>query len=172
MKDEYYNSIASGYDSLHMEEQLQKMTTIIADMGKDIPKKDEKLLDVGCGTGISTSVWNCDCTGIDPSRELIEIAHRKYPNKRFLVGNAEELPFPDKSFDIVISITAIHNFDDIKKGILEMKRVCKDRAVFSVLKKAKDIEDIQKYIIINFRIKRIMMEEKDLIFICSRREKG
>lgn len=173
LSDGYYDGIAEGYDSLHMAEQLQKMTEIIAAMGPDIPKKKETLLDVGCGTGISTSVWVCDCTGIDPSPELIKKAQQKFAgqqNKRFMVGNAEELPFPDKSFDVVISITAIHNFSDVKKGIIEMKRVGKDRFVFSVLRKAKQIEDIQKYIMISFRVKRIIMEEKDLIFICERRD--
>lgn len=169
----YYDEIAGGYDELHMAEQLQKMTEIIAAMGEDIPKKKDKLLDVGCGTGISTSVWVCDCTGIDPSEKLIAVAQKKYanhPNKRFIVGSGEELPFPDRSFDVVISITAIHNFSDVKKGILEMKRVGKDRFVFSVLRKSARIEDIQKYIIISFRVKRIIMEEKDLIFICGRRD--
>ena len=169
----YYDEIADGYDELHMVEQLQKMTEIIAAMGPDIPKKKDKLLDVGCGSGISTSVWVCDCTGIDPSEKLIAVAQKKYANqqnKRFMVGNAEEMPFADKAFDVVISITAIHNFSDVKKGIIEMKRVGKDRFVFSVLRKAVQIEDIQKYIMISFKVKRIIMEEKDLIFICCRRD--
>ncbi|MBU2561249.1 MAG: methyltransferase domain-containing protein [Nanoarchaeota archaeon] len=170
MEDKFYDEIAQGYDSLHMAEQLQKMTMIIADMGADIPKKNEKLLDVGCGTGISTSVWNCDCTGIDPSEELIEIAQKKQPKKKFLVGQAEELPFPDKSFDVVICITAVHNFKDIKKGLMEMKRVCKDRLVISVLKRSQKLEEIEKLIIINFKIKKIIMEEKDLIFLCGLRQ--
>ncbi|MBW2972649.1 methyltransferase domain-containing protein [Candidatus Woesearchaeota archaeon] len=170
MADKFYDDMAEGYDELHFAEQLQKMTAIIADIGQDIPKKNEKLLDVGCGTGISTSVWNCECTGIDPSEELIKIAQKKFPRKKFVVGRAEELPFPDKSFDVVISITSIHNFSDIKKGINEMKRVCRSRAVFSVLRKSQKAEEIEKLIIINFRIKRIIMEEKDLIFICGLRE--
>ncbi|MBN1544510.1 methyltransferase domain-containing protein [Candidatus Woesearchaeota archaeon] len=173
MEDKFYDEIAQGYDSLHMAEQLQKMTMIIADMGADIPKKNEKLLDVGCGTGISTSVWNCDCTGIDPSKELIDIAkkkHSKDPKKQFIVGHAEELPFPDKSFDVVICITAVHNFKDIKKGIMEMKRVCRDRLVISVMKKAQKLDEIEKLIIINFKIKKIIMEEKDLIFLCGMRQ--
>jgi ubiquinone/menaquinone biosynthesis C-methylase UbiE len=168
-KKDFYGGIASGYDELYMAEQLQKMTSIIAELGADVPKKKEKLLDVGCGTGISTSVWKCECTGIDPSSELIEIAKKKYPGKTFLVGKAEKLPFPDKSFDVVICITAIHNFDDVRQGLIEMKRVCKDRVVITVLRKSKKVEDIQKYIIINFRVKRIVMEEKDLIFVCGLR---
>ncbi|MBW2963835.1 methyltransferase domain-containing protein [Candidatus Woesearchaeota archaeon] len=163
----YYDSIAEGYDELHMAEQLQKMTAIIAELGTDIPKKGEKLLDVGCGSGISTSVWNCDCTGIDPSEKLIEIAKKNYPKKKFLVASAEEIPFPDDYFDVVISITAVHNFTDFRKGLLEMKRVGKGRFVISILRKSAKAEEITKMIMINFKVKRIVMEDKDLIFLCG-----
>ena len=120
------------------------MTAIIAELGEDIPRKGEKLLDVGCGSGISTSVWNCDCTGIDPSEKLIEIAHKNYPGKRFVVASAEDIPFPDGAFDILISITAIHNFKDVRKAINEMKRVCKGRFVITVLRKAAKVDEIAK----------------------------
>jgi ubiquinone/menaquinone biosynthesis C-methylase UbiE len=166
----FYDSIAEGYDELHMAEQLRKMSDILAALGTDIPKKTEKLLDVGCGSGISTSVWSCDCTGIDPSEKLIGIAKKNYPKKKFLVGKAEELPFPDRSFDIVICVTSIHNFDDVRKGIFEMKRVGKDRFAITVLRKSQKVDEIEKLIIINFRIKKVVMEDKDLIFICKRRD--
>ena len=169
MADEFYDKIAPGYDELYMAEQLQKMTAVIAAMGPDVPKRNEKLLDVGCGTGISMSVWNCECTGIDPSSELIDIAKKKYPKKNFVVGVAEKLPFPDKSFDIVTSITAVHNFTDIRQAFSEIKRVCKDRVVITALRKSKKIEEIEKLVIINFRIKRIVLEEKDIIFVCGLR---
>ncbi len=168
----FYDEIADGYDELHMGEQLRKMTAIIAAMGEYIPKKPEKLLDVGCGSGISTSVWSCDCTGIDPSDNLIAVAKKNHPKLRFYVGRAEELPFPDKSFDVVICITAVHNFHDIRRGIEEMKRVGKDRFVITVLRKSNKIEEIEKLIILNFKVKKIVMEDKDLIFICRSREWG
>lgn len=165
----FYDEISTGYDELHMAEQLAKMTEIIAAVGADIPKKAEKLLDVGCGSGISTSVWSCDCTGIDPSESLIALAKKKYPKIRFYVGRAEELPFPDKSFDVVLCVTAVHNFHDIKKGIIEMKRVGKRLFIITALKKSKNIDEIEKFVIINFKIKKIISEEKDLIFICGPR---
>lgn len=169
---QFYDEIAEGYDELHREEQLRKMTAIIAAMGALVPKKSEKLLDVGCGSGISTSVWSCDCTGIDPSDNLIAIAKKNHPKLRFYVGRAEELPFPDKSFDVVICITAIHNFHDLRKGIDEMKRVGKDRFVITVLRKSKRVEEIEKLIILNFKVSKIIVEDKDIIFIGRSREWG
>ncbi len=165
--DKYYDNIAQGYDELHTEEQLNKMIEIVAALGADVPKKNERLLDVGCGTGISTSVWSAKCFGIDPSKELIDIAKKKHPGKEFTVAAAEAIPFPDKSFDVVISVTSIHNFTDIRKAIMEMRRVGKDRFVITLLRKSKQIDEITKLIIINFRVKKIVQEDKDLIFICK-----
>jgi len=167
-EDGYYDSIASGYDDLHGDEQQKKMREILEALGSEAPGKDDLLLDVGCGSGISTSVWQCSCTGIDPSKELIKIAREKYPDRKFIVGEAESLPFPNDSFDAVISITSMHNFNDIRKGIAEMKRVGKNLFVISVLRKSEKIEEIEKLVIINFKVRKMIMEDKDLIFICGK----
>lgn len=174
MRDDskFYDAIAEGYDELHMAEQLRKMSDILAALGSDIPKKAEKLLDVGCGSGISTSVWSCDCTGIDPSEKLVDVAKKNYPKKKFLVGKAEELPFPDDSFDMVICVTAIHNFADVRKGISEMKRVGKKKFVITILRKSGQAEDIEKLVILNFKVKKIVMEEKDIIMVCEKHSWG
>lgn len=169
-KGKYYDQIAEGYDALHKDEQIQKLAKIISSIDpKFLPKKSDSLLDVGCGSGISTAPWECRCVGFDPSIELIKIARNNYPKKHFFVAMAENIPFPGDSFDFVICITAIHNFSDIKRGINEMKRVGKKGFIFTVLKKSKNIDNIQKLIIINFRIIKIIMEDKDIIFICEHR---
>ena len=168
--ESFYDKIASGYDELYMAEQFSKISEMMQALGADIPKKTDRLLDVGCGTGISTSVWKSECVGIDPSRELIAIAQRNYPKRKFMVGKAESLPFPDQSFDVVISVTSIHNFDDVRKGIEEMKRVGKRLFIITALRKSAKIAEIEKLIILNFKINKIVVEEKDIIFICGPRQ--
>jgi ubiquinone/menaquinone biosynthesis C-methylase UbiE len=154
---DFYNIAAKSYDSLHKEEQLNKLNII----SKYIrPKKDETLLDVGCGTGISTKFWNCKAIGIDPSKELVKICGSKCK-----VGKAENLPFKDKSFDYVISVTAIQNFDNIEKGLKEMKRVAKGHIIITALKKSQKIKTIRKLINRHFKAHKELQEEKDLIFI-------
>jgi ubiquinone/menaquinone biosynthesis C-methylase UbiE len=154
-----YDSIASGYDELHKEEQLKKLR-IIRD---NIPvEKEDRLLDVGCGTGFSLDFFDCGCTGVEPSKEMIAQSANK---SRIVLGRAENLPFEDNSFDVVISVTAIHNFEDIEKGLKEMKRVGKDRFAFSVLKKAKTFDRIKKLIFSLFTIKKEIEEDKDVIFM-------
>jgi len=173
--DKYYDSISSGYDELHGEEQLKKLELIGKEIRtskdntlKDFIAQSGKLLDVGCGTGISTAFFKAkEKEGIDPSRELIKIASQNYPTIKFIVGRAEELSYKDKSFDTIISLTAIQNFSDISKGLDEMKRVGKDKFILTFLKKSKGRKLIEKLIEKKFHVIKKVEEEKDVIYFCK-----
>jgi demethylmenaquinone methyltransferase/2-methoxy-6-polyprenyl-1,4-benzoquinol methylase len=162
--DKYYDEIASGYDELHEQEQLKKLEIIKKEL--KISKKT-KLLDVGCGTGISSN-FDCDVTGIDPSEELLKIAGEKFTDKQFILASAENLLFKNKEFNVVVSLTAIQNFDDLEKGLKEIKRVGKEFALSYLKKsnKAKEIEEKINKIFSNYKIKKIE-EEKDIILIIN-----
>ncbi len=159
----YYDDIAKGYDELYREEQLKKLNLIrekLKEFGIDITR-DTKLLDVGCGTGISTDFWNCDAAGIDPSECLLD--QNKGKKSRLIKAYAEDIPFPDNSFDIVISITSIQNFCDIEKGLQEIKRVGRNYFALSFLKNSEKAGMIKELIEKIFDVKEIVEEEKDLI---------
>ncbi|MFH1316302.1 MAG: class I SAM-dependent methyltransferase [Candidatus Woesearchaeota archaeon] len=160
----YYDKIAKGYNELHGEEQKKKLAVIKENL---VVKGTDKLLDVGCGTGLSSG-FGCEVFGLDPSKELLKQC--PLPDDHKILGKAEKIPFKDSYFDIVISVTAVHNFDDIEKGISEMKRVGKGRFVFSVLKSTKS-EEIKKIIEHNFMIEKEIEEEKDIIIIAKKIEK-
>jgi len=156
----YYNEISKGYDELHGEEQMRK-ARIIA--GRLDPAKNDCLLDVGSGNGAYLALFDCQVTGIDPSEELVN----KYGGEhKLIVGKAENMPFQDNTFDIVMSITSIHNFDSIEKGLKEMRRVGRDGFVFSVLKKSKNAARIEKLINKFFVVDEIVEERIDRIFFC------
>lgn len=156
---QYYDTIAEAYDELHGEEQANKLKIISKYIS---PKSGDRILDVGCGTGIC-SVWSCFSAGIDPSFGLIKQAKKK--GKNFIQATSEYLPFKDHSFDYVISVTAIHLFKDIDKGLREIKRVGKERFIFSILKKSSKSEDIIKKIKSLFRIRKQIKGERDIILI-------
>jgi len=147
----YYDDIAASYDELHGSEQKKKLGII-----KQYIKG--KCLDVGCGTGLSTPEG---AAGIDPSPGLLKLNK----NKEKVLGFAENLPFPDKSFDTVISITAIHNFKNIEQALKEIKRVSRGRIIISLLKKAKDFHTIKKKIVSEISPEKTIEEEKDFIFL-------
>ena len=157
----YYDKISSGYNELYEEEQIKKLNLI---KSKIEIRKGLKLLDVGCGSGISSDFW-CFVVGIDPSMELLRINNSKMK----VLGVAEALPFKDGSFDYVVSITSIHNFSDAGKSLNEMLRVGKNYFVFSVLRKSKGFNKIRKLFNDNLKIDDIIEEEKDTIFFCQKR---
>ena len=150
---DYYSSIAESYDELYGEEQRKKIELILHHYPNLVT---ENVLDVGCGTASYVSLFK-RYTGIDDAKNML-----KHPN--CVLGEAEHLPFPDHSFDVVMSITAIHNFKDTEKAIQEMKRVSKGKIIISVLKRSQKFKEIQQGIQKYFKVK-IIEEEKDIIFI-------
>ncbi|MEM3126692.1 MAG: class I SAM-dependent methyltransferase [Candidatus Woesearchaeota archaeon] len=160
----YYDEIAHSYNELHGEEQKKKVKIILDYFKKQkISLNKKKILDVGCGTGIATKEFST--IGIDPSIKLLQKCG--FP---VVQGKGERLPFADKSFDIIICLTAIHNFDDWKKGIAEIKRVTKKIAIISVLKKAKQMDLIAREIKKQFKKINEIEEEKDIILFCERQQ--
>lgn len=158
----YYDDIASGYDELYAEEQIQKLDVCKKYIS---PKTDEKLLDVGCGSGISTQ-WDCQCYGCDPSEKLIAIAQDKRKGPEYTVAPAENLPYEDKMFDIIISLTAIQNFSDLKKGIREMKRVLKENGILiiSTLKDGPRMQKIRSVLMSEYSIEQELEDEIDVFW--------
>ena len=62
-----------------------------------------RTLDVACGTGWLTRHLRGDVTGLDASAGMLEIAAERMPAAHFVVGDALELPFADRSFDRVLT---------------------------------------------------------------------
>lgn len=154
----YYNTISPSYNELHGEEQIQKARIILKHLKIN---KSDKLLDVGCGTGIATELFDCDKTGIDPSAELL-----KQCKFKTILGKAEELPFADKSFDIVLCMTAIHHCD-VDKALSEIKRVARRDVVITVLKKANNAKEIIGKIKSVFNVIEVE-EEKDWVWVTTK----
>lgn len=165
----YYDHISQGYDELHRQEQIRKLEIIIPLL--EDKQLNGKLLDVGSGTGFCLDILRqrlgLECWGIEPSQGMIA----QYQGKEhLLLAEAEKIPFSDESFDAVVSLTAIQNFSNIAKGVIEMKRVAKEFApiIISALKKSPRIKVISVALADHLMVDRIIEEEKDLIFVCRR----
>lgn len=83
------------------------------------PKKHERILDLGCGSGQLTFKINAlakEAVGIDKSPEMIADAKMKFKNIAFHVGDAEDFSFDDK-FDSIFSNATLHWIKNQKKAI-------------------------------------------------------
>ena len=99
---------------------------------------NSSLLDVGCAKGfmlydLKKSISKIQIAGIDISNYAIENSMQEV--KEYLkVGNVKELPYKDKSFDVVVSINTIHNLEkkECAKALSEISRVSKKNAFITV----------------------------------------
>jgi SAM-dependent methyltransferase len=84
------------------------------------------MLDVCCGTGLVTAAAagrGARVVGLDFSPAMLNEARRAYPQLQFDEGDAETLPYADRSFDAVVSNFGVHHVPDPGKPIAEAYRV-------------------------------------------------
>lgn len=100
-----------------------------------------RVLDAGCGEGVLSVILaakGCLVTGIDISAPNIERAKALakemgvHDKITFLQGDAEQLPFPDQSFDVVVSCHVLEHLPSFDQGLREIHRVSKGRAVIAL----------------------------------------
>lgn len=82
-------------------------------------------LDVGCGTGYSSSNSPLNVIGLDFSFLNLKLNKTTKPDAKLIQGSAYNLPFKDNSFDLVYGWEFLHHLDDPDKAVKEMMRVTK-----------------------------------------------
>jgi ubiquinone/menaquinone biosynthesis C-methylase UbiE len=106
------------------------------------PRKGEKALDVGCGTGNFTLALvekDLDLYGLDVSEKMLAIAARKIAAAGHKVvfhhGTMERIPLADNYFDLVLCVTALESSREPEQAVAEMCRVTRPggRMVIAVL---------------------------------------
>jgi SAM-dependent methyltransferase len=91
--------------------EIQRRTARLLGHHGLLPLGDCEILEVGCGGGWFLATMQtlgasaAKMHGIDLLAESIELARSKYPEFDFRVGNAEELPYADASFDLLLAVT-------------------------------------------------------------------
>lgn len=106
----------------------------IADDVAAVAGADETILEVGCGPGhlaLELAGRGLDVTGLDLDPAMIERARAKSHGREnegrlsptFDVGDASSLPYPDDSFDLVVSTLSMHHWADPAAALTEIARV-------------------------------------------------
>lgn len=112
------------------------MKTILFEKAADIleiaPDSDYHVLDFGCGKGELLGVLaervgpRSQLVGYDAMEESVAIAQARYPNAEFICDKfAEELPFPDASFDVFVTIDTLECIKNKEALLAEIHRVLK-----------------------------------------------
>jgi ubiquinone/menaquinone biosynthesis C-methylase UbiE len=127
---EYFETRSQYKDQKKVNNQIKDLLN---------PTNGDKVLDVGCGTGILTrliapSVFpRGKVMGIDISTHFVEIARHNSQNLRcssvikFDVGDAQKLPYPDQYFDAVLAARLLLYIDHPQRAVKELKRVVKKK---------------------------------------------
>ncbi len=141
-----FDSIARSYDLVNRVlslgvDKIWRKEAIRESFGF-IDKKNIKILDVACGTGDMIKNWikfakrfnkNVEVKGLDPSREMLNIAKEKLPDIEFIQGFATEIPFENETFDIISISFGIRNVLETQKAMDEFYRILKPKGILLIL---------------------------------------
>jgi len=88
----------------------------------------QRVLDVGCGPGALTAelverVGASAVSAVDPSEPFVAAARERHPDVEVRHASAEELPFPDATFDAALAQLVVQFMSDPGAGVVEMRRV-------------------------------------------------
>lgn len=105
----------------------QHLSTQLFERLEDVSRQFECVLDLGAHTGVlASNLAGADQIGqiicLEPSRKMAEIAAQSHATCR---GDLTQLPFADRSFDLITSLQALHWVNDLPTALLEIKRCLK-----------------------------------------------
>lgn len=128
--------------SAPIQDKLEQMLLNVGDMSlkrrarriiKAVePKKGEKIIDLGCGTGyylylLSNLPLNLSLTGFDYDQKALSEAKTMLADKKikFIVGNIHKMPFKENSFDKVVSSEVLEHLENDNLALKETYRILK-----------------------------------------------
>jgi len=146
--EDMFDNIAGKYDFLNrllsMNIDVLWRNKLVNMLKKDHPKN---VLDVATGTGdLAIAVYkgtSAEITGLDLSQKMLDVGIQKVKKQHLqnsismMKGDAENLPFADNKFDAVTVAFGVRNFENLNKGLDELKRVVKENGNVYILEFSK-----------------------------------
>ena len=129
-----FNKQAEKYDTSDYSKYPRECYPFVLNTINNIPFN--KVLDLGCGTGvilkeISSINSDVELFGLDLSENMIAKATQRLGTTANLsVGDAENLPYADNTFDLVCCVESFHHYPNPKKALSEINRVLKNGGLF------------------------------------------
>ncbi len=146
--EDMFDNIAPKYDLLNhvlsLKIDVLWRNTLVKWMKADQPKK---VLDVATGTGdLALAVQKgtgAHITGLDLSQQMLNVGIDKIKKQQLsgeidmIKGDAEHLPFEDNAFDAACVAFGVRNFENLEKGLAEIRRVLKEQKSVYILEFSK-----------------------------------
>lgn len=87
----------------------------------------DRVLDVGCGAGAgvrraAARVGEGSVAAVDPSPTFVSMVRRRVPGADVRLGGAEDVPFEEGAFTVIVSIASLHHWDDRDRGLATLVR--------------------------------------------------
>lgn len=129
-----FNQQAATYDNDIKGQHARSLYPVILKKLSEITY--HTALDLGCGTGemmklILQQNEDKSLYGIDLSEKMLDVAKEKLGNRvKLILGDSEQLPFPDSFFDVVYCNDSFHHYPAPDKVLSEINRVLKPKGVF------------------------------------------
>ena len=126
-----FDVAAEAYDGF-MGRYSRLLSSQLADLAG--VRAGQRAIDVGCGTGALTAelvgrLGPAAVAAVDPSESLVAATAERYPGADVRRAPAEELPFPDDTFDATLAQLVVHLMKDPVAGLAEMRRVTRPDGV-------------------------------------------
>ena len=121
-----YNRFAQTYSSIFVDNNQDSISAYFRYL--DLNWEGQSVLDLGCGDGydlFQLKSKGAAIFGIDASEEMVDLAQKKNPDGLIKIGLFDNIPFPDQSFDYVISKWALQTAAFIDPIYKEIMRVLK-----------------------------------------------
>ena len=143
--EQMFDTISDDYDGLN---RIITFRTDLSWRRKVIKmvanKNPNNILDIATGTGdlaiqFAEKTQIPSIVGLDLSEGMLKVARKKIIGSslvdkvEFLKGDSEELPFQDNSFEAITVSFGIRNFENLEKGLSEIKRVLTPGGIFVIL---------------------------------------
>jgi ubiquinone/menaquinone biosynthesis C-methylase UbiE len=120
--EKHFDRIADKYD--HFKKKNWYYYRNLKQLYKEIILPDQKILEVGCGTGdLISSLEYRYAAGIDISLEMIKIAQKKHPHINFQAKTVENYK-PESDFDFIFLADVLEHLENIPSAINSLERLC------------------------------------------------
>ncbi|WP_179333412.1 bifunctional demethylmenaquinone methyltransferase/2-methoxy-6-polyprenyl-1,4-benzoquinol methylase UbiE [Winogradskyella costae] len=150
-----FDTISNEYDGLNrvisFGIDVKWRNKVVEMVAKAKPKN---ILDIATGTGdlaINLTSTNAkEIIGLDISDGMLEVGRKKISSKNLdgiismVIGDSEDLPFEDNTFDAITVAFGVRNFEHLEKGLAEILRVLKPNGIFVILETSVPTNPIYK----------------------------